>query len=75
MKEESISYTCMYSEICLKPTSLSSALVFGNKGNNKITELRTFLQWESQNSQVYKRQPTQVWTIHLIRLVWVYKHY
>jgi len=27
-----------------------------NKGNNKITELRTILQRESQNSQVYKRQ-------------------
>jgi hypothetical protein len=27
----------------------------GNKGNNKITELRTIFQWESQNSQVYKQ--------------------
>jgi flagellar basal body P-ring protein FlgI len=26
-----------------------------NKGNNKITELRTVLQRESQNSQVYKQ--------------------
>ena len=26
-----------------------------NKGNNKITELRTILQRESQNSQVYKQ--------------------
>jgi hypothetical protein len=26
-----------------------------NKGNNKITELRTILQSESQNSQVYKQ--------------------
>jgi len=25
-----------------------------NKGNNKITKLRTILQRESQNSQVYK---------------------
>ena len=25
-----------------------------NKGNNKITELRTILQRESQNSYVYK---------------------
>ena len=25
------------------------------KGNNKITELRTILQRESQNSQVYKQ--------------------
>ena len=25
-----------------------------NKGNNKITELRTIIQRESQNSQVYK---------------------
>ena len=27
-----------------------------NKGNNKITELRTILQRESQNSQVYKQK-------------------
>ena len=26
-----------------------------NKGNNKITELRTILQRESQNSEVYKQ--------------------
>jgi hypothetical protein len=26
-----------------------------NKGNNKVTELRTILQRESQNSQVYKQ--------------------
>jgi predicted pyridoxine 5'-phosphate oxidase superfamily flavin-nucleotide-binding protein len=26
-----------------------------NKGNNKITELRTILQRESQNSYVYKQ--------------------
>jgi hypothetical protein len=26
-----------------------------NKGNNKITELRTILQMESQNSYVYKQ--------------------
>jgi len=26
-----------------------------NKGNNKITELRTILQRESQNSKVYKQ--------------------
>jgi hypothetical protein len=26
-----------------------------NKGNNKITELRTILQRESQNSQVYRQ--------------------
>ena len=26
-----------------------------NKGNNKITELRTILQRESQNSQIYKQ--------------------
>jgi hypothetical protein len=26
-----------------------------NKGNKKITELRTILQRESQNSQVYKQ--------------------
>ena len=26
-----------------------------NKGNNKITELRTILQRESQNSQLYKQ--------------------
>ena len=26
-----------------------------NKGNNKITELRTIFQRESQNSQVYKQ--------------------
>ena len=26
-----------------------------NKGNNKITELQTTLQRESQNSQVYKQ--------------------
>jgi hypothetical protein len=27
-----------------------------NKGNNKITELRTILQRESQNSSVYKQR-------------------
>jgi Ca2+-binding EF-hand superfamily protein len=27
----------------------------GNKGNNKITELRTILQRESQNTLVYKQ--------------------
>jgi hypothetical protein len=26
-----------------------------NKGNSKITKLRTIFQWESQNSQVYKQ--------------------
>jgi hypothetical protein len=30
-----------------------------NKGNNKITELRTILQRESQNSQVYKHKISQ----------------
>jgi hypothetical protein len=28
---------------------------FKNKGNNKITELRTIFQRERQNSQVYKQ--------------------
>jgi hypothetical protein len=30
-----------------------------NKGNNKITELRTILQRESQNSYVYKHKISQ----------------
>jgi ribosomal protein S3AE len=30
-------------------------IVGENKGNNKITELRTILQRESQNSLVYKQ--------------------
>ena len=34
---------------------LKSYLVFDNKGNNKITELRTILQRESQNSKLYKQ--------------------
>jgi len=29
--------------------------VIGNKGNNKITELRTILQRESQNAWLYKQ--------------------
>jgi hypothetical protein len=29
--------------------------MYNNKGNNKITELRTILQRESQNSGVYKQ--------------------
>jgi hypothetical protein len=29
---------------------LVMSFLYINKGNNKITELRTILQWESQNS-------------------------
>ena len=39
-------------EIGLEFTSVYKAI---NKGNNKITELRTILQRESQNSQLYKQ--------------------
>ena len=36
-------------------TTAVDFLHFENKGNNKITELRTILQRESQNSQLYKQ--------------------
>ena len=32
------------------PYDIKSVIALGNKGNNKITELRTILQRESQNS-------------------------
>ena len=35
--------------------NLKSYLVFDNKGNNKITELRAILQRESKNSKLYKQ--------------------
>jgi hypothetical protein len=36
--------------MCLKIFVLRSDISYLNKGNNKITELRTILQRESQNS-------------------------
>ena len=33
--------------------------ILGNKGNNKITKLRTILQRESQNSSLYKQTQTK----------------
>ena len=48
----------------------------GNKGNNKITELRTILQRESQNSYVYKQTKSVNFSVeiknktyHIIRTV------
>ena len=51
--------------------------VLVDKGNNKITELRTFLTKESQNSQVYKQtksvnNPKTVKTV--MTLTW-YRHF
>ena len=36
-------------------TSIKKTVAVLNKGNNKITEFRTILQRESQNSSVYKQ--------------------
>jgi hypothetical protein len=36
--------------------ALRTSYVSMNKGNNKITELRTILQRESQNSLVYRQK-------------------
>ena len=39
--------------------SLGTHLIILIKGNNKITELRTILQRESQNSKLYKHKTSQ----------------
>ena len=50
---------------------------FKNKGNNKITELRTIFQRERQNSQVYK-QTKSVYnrkTVKTIMTLTLYRHF
>jgi len=45
-----------------------------NKGNNKITELRTIFQRESQNSQVYKQTKSVNNRKTVMTLTW-YRHF
>ena len=48
-----------------------------NKGNNKITEIRTILQRESQNSEVYKQTKSvnnQKTVKTVMTLTW-YRHF
>jgi hypothetical protein len=47
---------------------------FGNKGNNKITELRTILQRECQNSYVYKQTKSVNNRKTVMTLTW-YRHF
>ena len=48
-----------------------------NKGNNKITELRTILQRESQNSQLYKQTKSvnNRKTVKTVMTLTWYKHF
>ena len=50
--------------------------VHHNKGNNKITELRTILQRESKNSYVYKQTKSVNYrkTENVMTLTW-YRHF
>ena len=51
-------FSCTFSDVGYRRTPLDGGLscyITENKGNNKITELRTILQRESQNSEVYKQ--------------------
>ena len=48
-----------------------------NKGNNKITELRTILQREGQNSKVYKQTKSvnnRITVKAVMTLIW-YRHF
>jgi hypothetical protein len=45
----------MYLVVCVLCWQYLPNIIVVHKGNNKITELRTVLQRESQNSQVYKQ--------------------
>ena len=47
----------------------------GNKGNNKITELRTILQRESQNSQLYKQTKSVNNRKTVKTVIWIRGHY
>ena len=51
-----------------------SNLAYYNKGNNKIIELRTILQRESQNSQVYKQTKSVNNRKTVMTLTW-YRHF
>jgi hypothetical protein len=49
----------------------------GNKGNNKITELRTILQRESQNSKLYKQTKSvnNRKTVKTVTILTWYRHF
>ena len=51
--------------------------VHHNKGNNKITELRTILQRESQNSYVYKQTKSVNYrkTVKTVMTLTWYRHF
>ena len=47
----------------------------GNKGNNKITELRTILQRESQNSYKQTKSVNNRKTLKIVMTLTWYKHF
>jgi hypothetical protein len=58
-------------------TYMRQQSLFLNKGNNKITELRTILQKESKNSYVYKQTKSvniwNKWRLSLVKIHWKMK--